>query len=188
MPDEKERYVPKYPLLAGALTGGFEIIVTYPIEHVKVQQQLLDQAPAVARAGAARAPVHGESPLAITRSIVQKHGALGLYRGLSPWLFFAFPRGATRFSVYEWSAARLQRREHGDASPARGGAISPLHSMIAGTLAGTAEGIFVVTPMQNITIKMVRARARARKRRAQNGAPRETKRAARNTSRRGSGT
>ena len=56
MPDEKERYVPKYPLLAGALTGGFEIIVTYPIEHVKVQQQLLDQAPAVARAGAARAP------------------------------------------------------------------------------------------------------------------------------------
>ena len=50
MPDEKERYVPKYPLLAGALTGGFEIIVTYPIEHVKVQQQLLDQAPAVARA------------------------------------------------------------------------------------------------------------------------------------------
>ena len=175
MPDEKERYVPKYPLLAGALTGGFEIIVTYPIEHVKVQQQLLDQAPAAARAGAAAAHVHGESPLAITRSIVQKHGALGLYRGLSPWLFFAFPRGATRFSVYEWSAALLQGREHGEAA-ARGGAISPLNSMLAGTLAGTAEGIFVVTPMQNITIKMVRATARATARRAKigarNGAPR----------------
>ena len=89
--------------------------------------------------------------------------------------------------MYEWSAALLQGREHGEAA-ARGGAISPLNSMLAGTLAGTAEGIFVVTPMQNITIKMVRARARARKRRARNGAPRVTKRAARNTSRRGSGT
>ena len=33
---KEERYVPRFPLLAGAITGGIEIMVTYPIEHVKV--------------------------------------------------------------------------------------------------------------------------------------------------------
>eukprot|EP00961_Rhodomonas_salina_P110905 1492421-Rhodomonas_salina.1 len=34
------RYQPKHPFVAGAITGGIEILITYPLEYTKCQMQL----------------------------------------------------------------------------------------------------------------------------------------------------
>lgn len=59
---------------------------------------------------------------------VRTKGPLGLYKGLTPWIVFAFPRSAVRFSTYEFAAQWLQ----GD-----GAKVDPLYAMLAGTLAGS---------------------------------------------------
>jgi solute carrier family 25 citrate transporter 1 len=62
--------------LAGGVSGGIEICITYPTEYVKTQIQL-DQRSAKPR-------YHGI--MDCVRQTVHKNGVLGLYRGMAPLL------------------------------------------------------------------------------------------------------
>lgn len=90
------RYVPRNPLLAGGITGGIEICLTYPLEYAKCQLQLAQLA------AGADAPAHRPGGLLrVFKETIRTRGLTGLYSGLTPWLLFSFPRAAFRFSVYE---------------------------------------------------------------------------------------
>lgn len=71
-------------IIAGALTGIMEGALMFPIENLKIQQQLDG------------ATVRH----AITRTI-QTHGFLGLYRGIVPVLLGAIPSQAIRWGAFE---------------------------------------------------------------------------------------
>ena len=86
--------------MAGAVAGGIEAVITYPFEYTKAQLQL------------------GTAPYRTIRGCfehtVRAYGARGMYRGMSPWLVFAFPKTAVRFTTFEtakglvggWAAER----------------------------------------------------------------------------------
>jgi hypothetical protein len=77
----QRRYCPKHPLLAGAITGGIEICITYPLEYAKCQLQLAE----LARAAA---PAPRAGLVSVVRDTVRARGVLGLYSGLSPWYVY----------------------------------------------------------------------------------------------------
>ena len=128
-----ERYRAQYPFLCGAVAGGIEICITYPLEGAKRVQQL---------------NLHKEAGLGLLgtlrRTAAGADGVRGLYRGLAPWLFFAFPRSAVRFSVYEYSIRAAGEAGHSSSAAAA-----------CGFLAGVAESASVMTPMQNVQIKLM---------------------------------
>jgi len=76
----------------------------------------------------------------------KNQGFLGLYNGLSSWLLFSFPRSAARFKAYEEAASSELLR--GTPLP------RAQRDMLAGAWAGAVEGVFLMTPMQCIQIKM----------------------------------
>ena len=115
-----QRYVSTHPFIAGALTGGLEILITFPLEFIKVQLQLKHHYQLSAFSG----------PVDCALYTMRTKGPLGLYKGLSPWLIFAFPRSAVRFSTYEYASHALQ----GD-----GLKLEPVYAMLAGTLAGSSK-------------------------------------------------
>ena len=90
-PAGQQRYRPKHPMIAGAITGGIEICLTYPLEYAKCQLQLAELARGPAAHGAGRAAGSagagsaGASLLGVVRDTVRARGPLGLYSGLSPW-------------------------------------------------------------------------------------------------------
>ncbi|KAL7287630.1 hypothetical protein TKK_0018274 [Trichogramma kaykai] len=72
-------------MIAGGSAGACQIVVTTPMELLKIQMQ---DAGRVAAAAAAKASVDGKpapakkaSALALTRELLQKRGILGLYQG-----------------------------------------------------------------------------------------------------------
>uniref|UniRef100_A0A7S1TUF2 Mitochondrial carrier protein n=1 Tax=Phaeomonas parva TaxID=124430 RepID=A0A7S1TUF2_9STRA len=137
---EAERYQPKAPFLSGALAGGLEISLTFPLEFIKTEQQLRAAAAADGRSQAGMVD--------IARATVRRFGPQGLYRGLPPWLFFAFPRSAVRFSVFEHSLA-------GATALGLGSAADPRLTAACGFLSGAVEAASVMTPMQNVQIKLM---------------------------------
>ncbi|GAB5035288.1 tricarboxylate transport mitochondrial [Nannochloropsis oceanica] len=129
------------PILAGGLAGWIEICITFPCEFTKTQCQLKQHYQLKKFTG----------PLDCVRYTLRTKGPFGLYKGLMPWLVFAFPRSAVRFSTYEYASHALQNGwGHNDG----GGKKDPLLTMTAGTLAGAMEFLTVGTPMQCIQIKM----------------------------------
>ena len=78
--------MPGHPVLAGAIVGVAEITVTFPLEFVKRQLQLQQQASALSQA----APVTFQGPLHVIRYTVRTHGPRGLYCGFSSFIAFAW--------------------------------------------------------------------------------------------------
>ena len=138
MPREKNRH----PVVAGTLVGSMEISVTYPIEYVKTQLQLQQQASAmVSPSGLTfRGPLH-----CFTHTL-QRHGVAGLYAGGASWIAFAGPRSAVRFSTFESLSTMAQRAGVGG---------SPAADTACGLFAGILEGALCQTPSQAIAIKMI---------------------------------
>jgi len=138
------RYKPKHPFLAGAITGGIEICITYPFEYAKCQLQLK---PTGQQAS--------ETLLSVLRLTLKSKGVYGLYDGISAWLFFSFPRAAFRFSTYEYVLRIFEtwRETRGDhVSNARHHTGSAV--FVAGIVAGLVESSSCMTPMHCIQIKM----------------------------------
>ena len=131
----------KRPATAGWITGSLEILVTYPLEFVKTQLQLQQQASAM-YAGADR--YRGASDCFFRT--LRERGPLGLYRGGSAWIIFAGPRSATRFTTFE--ACMGTARRHG-LQPSAG------LDMACGLTAGLVQAVVTDTANQCIQIKMV---------------------------------
>lgn len=124
-------------IIAGGITGGIEICITYPTEYVKTQLQL------DGKAGA------GKQYTGIWDCVtktVKTRGIFGLYRGLSVLIYGSVPKSAVRFGSFETVKQMLVDSE---------GKLSKKMSFLAGLCAGASEAIFVVTPMETIKVKFI---------------------------------
>ncbi|KCV70141.1 solute carrier family 25, member 46 [Fonticula alba] len=122
---------PFVSILAGAISGGIEICLTYPTEYVKTQLQLGNRY---------------SGPMDCVRSTVQQYGVGGLYRGLSSLLVGSIPKAAVRFLGFE-EFKKLLMDEDGRMTPGR--------NFMAGLGAGVTEALLVVCPMETIKVRLI---------------------------------
>ncbi|GIY04471.1 tricarboxylate transport protein, mitochondrial [Caerostris darwini] len=123
-------------ILAGGITGGIEICITFPTEYVKTQLQLDE------RSAKPRYTGIGD----VVKQTVKSHGVKGLYRGLSVLIYGSVPKSAVRFGTFE----SLKKR-----SVDEKGNLSPSKRLLCGLGAGVAEAIFAVTPMETVKVKFI---------------------------------
>jgi len=133
-------------VVAGGLTGGIEICITFPTEFVKTQLQL-DQ-----KTGATKKYT---GIVDCVRQTVRAHGVIGLYRGLSVLLYGSIPKSAVRFGAFE----ELKKR-----NVDHKGVLSTKKKLLCGLGAGVSEAILAVTPMETVKVKFIDDRNRAQPR------------------------
>jgi len=78
-------------IIAGGITGGIEICITFPTEYVKTQLQLDEKSGQSKRYNGI---------VDCVKKTVKGHGFLGLYRGLSVLLYGSIPKSAVRYLLY----------------------------------------------------------------------------------------
>lgn len=129
-------------ILAGGITGGIEICITYPTEYVKTQLQL-DQ-----RSAKPRYSGIGD----VVKQTIKTNGVLGLYRGLSVLIYGSIPKSAVRFGAFEEFKKRAVDEK---------GNLAPSKRLVCGLGAGVAEAILAVTPMETVKVKFINDQASA---------------------------
>ncbi|KAK4337297.1 hypothetical protein RND71_043583 [Anisodus tanguticus] len=117
-------------IIAGGITGGIEICITFPTEYVKTQLQLDERS--------------GISDC--VKKTVKSHGVTGLYRGLSVLLYGSIPKSAVRFGAFEQFKKMQQNPD---------GTLTPANRLLCGLGAGVCEAIFAVTPMETVKVKFI---------------------------------
>lgn len=124
-------------IIAGGITGGIEICITFPTEYVKTQLQLDE------KSGSAKQ----YSGIAdCVKKTVRNHGFFGLYRGLSVLLYGSIPKSAVRFGAFEtFKEYAVDDR----------GNLGPSKRLLCGLGAGVCEAIFAVTPMETVKVKFI---------------------------------
>ncbi|CAH1801529.1 unnamed protein product [Owenia fusiformis] len=123
-------------IIAGGITGGIEICITFPTEYVKTQLQLDEKG----------AQKRYKGIFDCVRVTVKERGVLGLYRGLSVLLYGSIPKSAVRFGSFEEF-----KKRNVDAS----GNLSTSKKLLCGLGAGVCEAIFAVTPMETVKVKFI---------------------------------
>ncbi|CAH0548553.1 unnamed protein product [Brassicogethes aeneus] len=123
-------------IIAGGITGGIEICITYPTEFVKTQLQLDEKG--------VNKKFNGI--LDCAAKTVKNHGVLGLYRGLSVLIYGSIPKSAVRFGAFEFFKGKMQLAD---------GSLSPSGRLLCGLGAGVSEAIFAVTPMETVKVKFI---------------------------------
>ncbi|XP_015115298.1 putative tricarboxylate transport protein, mitochondrial isoform X2 [Diachasma alloeum] len=124
-------------IIAGGITGGIEICITYPTEYVKTQLQL---------DGKAGAGKQYSGIVDCIKKTVQTNGVLGLYRGLSVLVYGSIPKSAVRFGSFETVKKQLVDDD---------GKLNAQRRLLAGLCAGVCEAIFAVTPMETVKVKFI---------------------------------
>ncbi|XP_063991702.1 tricarboxylate transport protein, mitochondrial [Diachasmimorpha longicaudata] len=124
-------------IIAGGITGGIEICITYPTEYVKTQLQL------DGKAGAGK-QYSGIGDC--IKKTVKTNGVLGLYRGLSVLVYGSIPKSAVRFGSFETVKKQLVDEE---------GKLNAQRRLLAGLCAGVCEAILAVTPMETVKVKFI---------------------------------
>ena len=81
-------------IIAGGITGGIEICITYPTEFVKTRLQLDES---TGKSGGKR---QFSGPVDCVKKTVGQKGFFGLYRGLSVLLYGSIPKSAVRSIFY----------------------------------------------------------------------------------------
>lgn len=127
-------HTPRHPFLAGALAGAAEVCCSYPFEFIKTLLQL--------KPGVYRGVLH------CFFSTLSSRGPLGLYNGLSPHLLFAFPRVASRFSLYEACGRAIR----GEGAPRR--PLTSAEALAAGAVAGFGEAAFATVPLTTLSVRL----------------------------------
>lgn len=127
-------------IVAGGITGGIEICITFPTEYVKTQLQLDERS----------AQRRYNGIMDVVRQTVKGHGVTGLYRGLSVLVYGSVPKSAVRFGAFE----ALKKR-----SVDERGNLSPVKRMLCGLGAGVSEAILAVTPMETVKVKFINDQA-----------------------------
>lgn len=123
-------------IVAGGITGGIEICITFPTEYVKTQLQLDEKGGNKRYDGIADC----------VKKTVKERGFLGLYRGLSVLLYGSIPKSAARFGAFEYF--------RGNMADGRG-QLSNSGKLLCGLGAGICEAILAVTPMETIKVKFI---------------------------------
>lgn len=123
-------------IVAGGITGGIEICITFPTEYVKTQLQLDEK-------GATK---QYNGIMDCVKKTVKNNGFFGLYRGLSVLLYGSIPKSAVRFGAFETFKGQLIEPN---------GTLSTSGKLLAGLGAGVAEAILAVTPMETVKVKFI---------------------------------
>ncbi|XP_031623511.1 tricarboxylate transport protein, mitochondrial [Contarinia nasturtii] len=123
-------------IVAGGITGGIEICITFPTEYVKTQLQLDE------KGGSKKYNGIGDC----IKKTIKSNGFFGLYRGLSVLLYGSIPKSAVRFGAFE--TFKKQMQDHNGQLTAGG-------KLLAGLGAGVAEAILAVTPMETVKVKFI---------------------------------
>ncbi|GFX44833.1 tricarboxylate transport protein, mitochondrial [Trichonephila clavipes] len=90
-------------VLAGGITGGIEICITFPTEYVKTQLQLDE------RSAKPRYTGIGD----VVKQTVKSHGVKGLYRGLSVLIYGSVPKSAVSCQViYSQFGLAIHQNDH----------------------------------------------------------------------------
>lgn len=121
-------------VIAGGITGGIEICITYPTEYVKTQLQLDEKVGKF------------KGIFDCAKQTVQTNGVKGLYRGLPILLYGSIPKSAVRFGGFE-QFKKLMVDEKGN--------LSPISRLLCGLGAGVSEAILAVTPMETVKVKFI---------------------------------
>jgi len=121
-------------VIAGGITGGIEICITYPTEYVKTQLQLDEKVGKY------------KGILDCTKQTIKTNGIGGLYRGLPILLYGSIPKSAVRFGGFE-QFKKLMVDEKGN--------LSPISRLLCGLGAGVSEAILAVTPMETVKVKFI---------------------------------
>ncbi len=121
-------------IVAGGITGGIEICITYPTEYVKTQLQLDEKV----------GKYKGIADCA--KQTVRERGVKGLYRGLSVLVYGSIPKSAVRFGAFEHFKRNMSDER---------GVLSPAGRLLCGLGAGISEAILVVTPMETVKVKFI---------------------------------
>lgn len=121
-------------IVAGGITGGIEICITYPTEYIKTQLQLDEKL----------GKYKGIADCA--KQTVQQNGIRGLYRGLSVLVYGSIPKSAVRFGSFEQFKKSMVDEK---------GNLSPASRLLCGLGAGVSEAIFAVTPMETVKVKFI---------------------------------
>ncbi|XP_008548536.1 tricarboxylate transport protein, mitochondrial [Microplitis demolitor] len=124
-------------IIAGGITGGIEICITYPTEYVKTQLQL------DGKAGAGKQ--YSGIWDCVTKT-VKTNGVFGLYRGLSVLIYGSIPKSAVRFGSFETVKNHLVDSD---------GKLNAQRRLLAGLCAGICEAVLAVTPMETIKVKFI---------------------------------
>lgn len=127
---------PGKAILAGGISGGIEILITFPTEYVKTQLQLDERS---------KTP-RFKGPLNCVAVTVREHGVLGLYRGLSSLLYGSIPKSAVRFASYEFLKNQMANEA---------GKLTTTQTFFCGLGAGVTEAVFAVCPMETIKVKFI---------------------------------
>ncbi|KAE9542989.1 hypothetical protein AGLY_002900 [Aphis glycines] len=122
-------------IVAGGITGGIEICITYPTEYVKTQIQLDEKAGARKYNGI----------MDCVKKTVKSHGVFGLYRGLSVLLYGSIPKSAVRFGAFEALSTQIGGN----------GELTATQRVLCGLGAGVSEAILAVTPMETVKVKFI---------------------------------
>jgi solute carrier family 25 (mitochondrial citrate transporter), member 1 len=151
----------RHPLIAGSLAGAAETLCTYPFEYIKTQLQIV---------GPWTSKPKYSGSLDVVRKTVECHGARGMYRGLPPYLYFAFPRCAIRFWAFEEAVTVLKRVRGVEGEDVRGGAAStssstssppagrrlpPALAFTAGLISGVVEALVIIIPSTTLQVKFI---------------------------------
>ncbi|XP_050442393.1 tricarboxylate transport protein B, mitochondrial [Adelges cooleyi] len=123
-------------IVAGGITGGIEICITYPTEYVKTQLQLDE------KVGARKYNGIGDC----VKKTIKGHGVFGLYRGLSVLLYGSIPKSAVRFGAFEFLSTKIN---------SGGGELTATQRILCGLGAGISEAILAVTPMETVKVKFI---------------------------------
>lgn len=140
MPAKKNTPSPWKSLVAGAVAGSVEAVVTYPAEFIKTQMQLRSIK---------------TSPVKLATSTIASHGVRGLYKGLSTQVIGTASKAGVRFLCYDYFKQVFQPLGFGG-------------MILAGALAGVTEGALVVTPTESIKTKLINDTNRSQPRYANN--------------------
>lgn len=124
-------------IVAGGITGGIEICITFPTEYVKTQLQLDE------RKGTAK---RYKGIVDCVKVTIREHGVRGLYRGLSVLVYGSIPKSAVRFGSFE----EFKKRNVGP-----DGNLTAQRKFLCGLGAGISEAILAVTPMETIKVKFI---------------------------------
>jgi len=121
-------------VIAGGITGGIEICITYPTEYVKTQLQLDEKVGKY------------KGILDCAKQTVKSNGVGGLYRGLPVLLYGSIPKSAVRFGSFEQFKKQMVDEK---------GNLSPISRLLCGLGAGVSEAILAVTPMETVKVKFI---------------------------------
>ncbi|KJE89683.1 hypothetical protein CAOG_08477 [Capsaspora owczarzaki ATCC 30864] len=134
--DSGRKKTPGKAILAGGISGGIEILITFPTEFVKTQLQLDERA----------AQPKYKGPIHVVTSTIKERGFFGLYRGLSSLLYGSIPKSAIRFASFEFFKNQIADKD---------GKLTTLQTLGCGLGAGVTEAIFAVCPMETIKVKFI---------------------------------